>query len=184
MKSINWPAEFPIIATERLLLRRVSNDDADSLFECYSDPAVMKYLSTPLENRDAVQGIVDDYRDGFSEGNSLIWTLEVRNSGIFAGSAGFEEFSFLDGKADLGFSLHQSQQGKGYMTEALKEIIIYGFTRMSINRIQTTVLPENASSLKLLETLGFKTEGKMEQSVFFNGSFHNELMLALLNQKG
>ncbi len=182
--SISWPEEFPVLTTKRLLLRRVSQGDAAPLFECYSDPAVMKYLSTPLENLDAIQGILEDYRDGFTDGVSIIWAVVVRETGLFAGTAGFEEFSFLDGKADTGFSLLSSHQGKGYMTEALGEILRYGFAKMRINRIQTTVVPENISSLKLLEKLGFEQEGHMKLSVFFNNSFHDELIFALLNTQG
>ncbi len=181
MFSIAWPETFPVLETNRLLLRQVSPADEQGLFQSYSDPVVMKYLSTPLDNRDAIQGVLEDYIQGFAEGNSLIWTISLKQTGMFAGTAGFEEFSFLDGKADLGFTLLQSYQGNGYMTEALLKILSYGFNTMNINRIQATVVPENTSSSTLLKRLGFSKEGHMKKSVFFNGSFHDELIFALLN---
>lgn len=180
MNSVNWPDEFPVLETERLFLRRISTDDTGSLFRCYSDPAVMKHIATPLDNEDAVGGILEDYRDGFSDGYNLIWAIVTKETGVFAGTAGFEEFSFLDCKADIGFSLLRSHQGKGYMREALHAIINCGFQKLKINRIQTTVVPENISSIKLLDRLGFKKEGYMKQSVFFNDSYHDELIFALL----
>lgn len=181
MTSVNWPEEFPVLETERLLLRRVNSDDADGLFRCYSDPEVMKFLSAPLDNEDAIEGILEEYKEGFSRGCNLIWSIVIKKTGVFAGTAGFEEFSFLDSKADIGFSLLPSHQGVGYMREALLEIVNYGFQSININRIQTTVVPGNASSVKLLEKLGFHREGHMKQSVFFNNSYHDELMFALLN---
>lgn len=183
MISVLWPDEFPVLETERLLLRRVSADDADGLFLCYSDPEVMKYMATPLDNKDAIAGILEDYTEGFKDGYNLIWSIVIKETGAFAGTAGFEEFSFLDSKADIGFSLLPSCQGKGYMREALLEIMDCGFNSLKINRIQTTVVPENTSSVNLLAGLGFKKEGHMKQSVFFNNSFHDELMFALLNSR-
>ncbi len=181
MVPIAWPGKFPVLETNRLLLRQVSRTDEQGLFQSYSDPAVMKYLSAPLDNRDAVQGILEDYMNGFADGSSLIWTIAVKLTGVFAGTAGFEEFSFLDGKADLGFSLNRSHQGNGYMTEALLKILSFGFNTLNISRIQTTVVPENTSSVALLKKLGFSKEGHMRKSVFFNGNFHDELIFALLN---
>jgi len=181
MVPIAWPEKFPVFETQRLLLRQVSSADEHGIFQSCSDPAVMKYISTPLDNRDAVQGIREDYMDGFADGSSLIWAIAVKQSGVFAGTAGFEGFSFLDSRADIGFTLNRLHQGKGYMTEALLKILSFGFITMSINRIQATVVPENTSSVKLLERLGFSEEGHMKKSVFFNGSFHDELIFALLS---
>lgn len=183
MISVLWPDEFPVLKTERLLLRQVSPEDAGGLFMCYSDPEVMKYMAAPLDNKDAIAGILEDYTEGFEDGYNLIWSIVIKETGVFAGTAGFEEFSFLDGKADIGFTLLRSHQGMGYMREALLEIIDYGFQHLKINRIQTTVVPENTSSVNLLARLGFKKEGHMKQSVFFNNSFHDELMFALLNSR-
>lgn len=182
MQSIIWPDKFPVLETERLILRRVTGRDAEALFECYSDPDVMRYMATPLDNEESVNGILEDYIDGFTEGCNMIWAVTVRETRSFAGTAGFEEFSFLDGKAEIGFSLLSSHQGAGYMREALVEILRFGFTNMHLNRIFATVVPENTPSVKLLQKLGFAPEGRMKQSVFFNGEYHDQQIFALLNR--
>ncbi len=184
MDSIIWPEEFPILETERLTLRQVTASDSGDLYRCYSDPAVMKYMATPLDNEEAVTGIMEDYRDGFKDGYNLVWAIEIKKSETFAGTAGFEGFSFLDNRAEVGFSLLSEQQGMGYMVEALRSIIDYGFQYLHINRIQTTVVPENASSIKLLEKLSFLREGHLKQSVIFNNSYHDELIYGALREKG
>lgn len=181
MRSIIWPVKFPVLKTERLLLRRVTEKDAGVLFKCYSDPEVMKYMATPLDDEESITGVLEDYIDGFTEGSNMIWAVTVRGTAAFAGTAGFEEFSFLDGKAEIGFSLLSSHQGAGFMHEALREILRFGFHDMLLNRIFAAVVPENTSSVKLLEKLGFQREGHMKQSIFFNGHYHDEMILALLN---
>ena len=183
MNSIVWPDAFPVLETERLILRQVSESDTGDLYRCYSDPEVMKHMGTSLDNEDAVTGIMEDYRDGYKDGYSLVWAITVRETDSFAGTAGFEEFSFLDNKADIGFSLLSEQQSMGYMVEALHAIIDYGINNLNINRIQATVVPENTSSIKLLEKLAFRREGHMKQSVVFSNSYHDELIYALLRKE-
>ena len=183
MDSIAWPDKFPVLQTERLILRQVSASDSRDLYRSYSDPVVMKYMACPLDNEEAITGIMEDYRDGFIDGCNLVWAITLKSTGIFAGTAGFEEFSFLDNRAEIGFSLLRDQQGMGYMIEALRTIIEYGFSCLHINRVQTTVVPQNASSIKLLEKLSFRREGYMKNSVVFNGSYHDELIYAVLREE-
>lgn len=175
-----WPGNFPVLKTERLLLRRVEKKDSHGIFLCFSNPDTMLFMGTPLDEPESVTGIVEDYMDGFHQGFSMIWALEEKGSGLFIGTAGFEEFSFLDGSAEAGFTLLKDFQGMGYMQEAMHTIINFGFLSLGLNRIQAKVLPENTRAVALVERLGFKVEGTMRKSVFFNGSFHDEHVCAIL----
>jgi len=179
---IIWPKSFPEIETERLLLRRVGENDSTGIFRCFSDNETMRYMGSPLDDPDSVSGIVEDYTGGFEEGCSLIWTLQEKSTGLFTGTAGFEQFSFLDLHTEIGFTLLEEFRGSGLMREALDAIMKYGFDIMGLNRIQAKVLPENAPALRLLGELGLKVEGHLRKSVFFNGGFHDELMLAILRE--
>lgn len=142
----------------------------------------MKYMGTPLDDPLSVQGIVEDYIMGFDQGYNLVWTLEEKNTGEFLGTAGFEEFSFLDLKAELSFTLLQQHQGKGYMSEALSAIIDYGLHRMKLNRIEAEMLPGNTGAVSLVEKLRFSLEGHLRKSVFFNGQFHDKLFYSILQE--
>ena len=180
-----WPTRFPILETERLLLRRIKKSDSHSLFRCYSDPEIMQFLGTTLEldNEDSIEGILEEYMGGFDEGYSLIWVLEVKKNGTFAGTAGFESFSFLDNKADIGFTLLKSHQRQGYMHEALGAILTYGMKNLKLKRIQATVVKENLPSISLFGKLGFCKEGLMSQSVFFCDKYHDEMIFAKINKE-
>lgn len=181
--EIKWPVEFPVIETERLVLRKVTSEDAPGIYNCFSHPETMKFLGTPLDNPESVQGIVSDYSNGFSEGCSLIWTIEVKDTGCFAGTAGFEEFNFMDCSAELGFTLLYETRGCGFMTEALQAILHHGFRRMGINRIHAGVLPENSQAITVLKRLEFKEEGILKQSVYFREEFHHQMIFALLKEE-
>ena len=178
-----WPREFPVLSTERLILRRVSEKDSEGIYRCFSDPDTMRYMGTPLDDPLSITGIVEDYMEGYDEGCSLIWSLESRETGDFLGTAGFEDFSFLDLKAETGFTLLKSHRGKGYMSEAMKAIMEFGFEVMGLNRIEARVHPDNAGAVKLVVKLGLSLEGKLRKSVFFNGHFHHQLVYSILKEE-
>lgn len=178
-----WPEEFPVLTTDRVLLRRVSKKDSEGIYRCFSDPETMRYMGAPLDDPHSIAGIVKEYSNGLKEGRSLIWSLEHRPSGEFLGTAGFEEFSFLDVKAEAGFTLLGSYRGKGYMTEAMSAILTFGFREVGLNRVEAMIHPENTAAVKLVETLGFLKEGRLRKSVFFNGNFHDQMVFSLLREE-
>ncbi|PIE52660.1 hypothetical protein CSA37_05360 [Candidatus Fermentibacteria bacterium] len=180
MKEVLWPGAFPELVTERLVLRQVSSKDSHGIFRCFSNMETMRFMGTPLDSPKLVKGIVDEYSNGFQNGCSLIWTLEKKKTGEFAGTAGFERFSFMDHTAELGFTLLHEEQGKGLMTEAVKAISEYGFNKLVVNRIQACILPGNTPAVKLVERIGFTLEGRLRESVVFQNSFHDQLIYAML----
>ena len=179
---MNWPKSFPVLGTERLLLRQVAEEDSEGVFRCYSCPALMEFVGEPLTEPDSVEGLVSEYAAGIKDGSSIIWALEERGSGSFAGTAGFEEFSFLDFRGTLGFTLLGEFQGRGLMTEALRRIVDYGFEELGLERIEALVAAENHRSVKLLTAMGFTLEGVHRKRVFFAGRFHDHATLAVVRE--
>ncbi|XVJ70531.1 MAG: GNAT family N-acetyltransferase [Rhizobacter sp.] len=87
--------------------------------------------------------------------------------------------------ADIGFSIDRAHQGEGLMREALEASIKVFFSKApfcSLHRLQALVHPSNQRSLKLLSGLGFEHEGVSKQSIFIDGQWHDQLMLALVNK--
>ena len=69
------------------------------------------------------------------------------------------------------------------MTEALSAVINFGFDEMELNRIEAVVMPENASSIKMLDKLGFRKEGLLEEyEKWGNKGFVDLCMFAMLRK--
>ncbi|MNC36537.1 putative ribosomal N-acetyltransferase YdaF [compost metagenome] len=83
----------------------------------------------------------------------------------------------------LGYRLDGSEQGKGYMTEAVKEIIAYGFGKLGLHRIEANIMPRNAASLKVTEKLGFYHEGLAKSYLKINGKWEDHIHTVLLNEE-
>ncbi|SMO71335.1 GNAT family N-acetyltransferase [Melghirimyces algeriensis] len=81
----------------------------------------------------------------------------------------------------LGYCLDQEQNGKGYMTEAVKFVVDFAFKELKLHRIEAGVMPHNKGSIRVLEKAGFHKEGLSKKNVRINGKWEDHQLLAILN---
>ncbi|MCB5160639.1 GNAT family N-acetyltransferase [Marinomonas algarum] len=81
---------------------------------------------------------------------------------------------------NLGYSLRQSEQGKGIMQEALEAGLHYLHKEWHIDRIQACYMPRNARSAAVLQKLGFDKEGLAKRYLKINGQWEDHVLTALL----
>lgn len=82
----------------------------------------------------------------------------------------------------LGYSLAEVEQGKGYMTEALKVAIDYVFNEWNLHRIMAAYLPHNQRSGRLLKRFGFVVEGYANEYLMINGQWQDHILTSLINR--
>ena len=68
------------------------------------------------------------------------------------------------------------------MTEAVTQILGYGFGELNINRIEAMTDPDNVASIRSLKKLGFSEEGILRQNGFWNGKFHDSRCFSMLKE--
>jgi ribosomal-protein-alanine N-acetyltransferase len=81
-----------------------------------------------------------------------------------------------------GYKLDKEEQGKGYMTEALKEVVRIAFEEYGLHRIEANIMPRNKASQKVVKKLGFKKEGKARKYLKINGIWEDHIHYVLLNE--
>ncbi|CAH0121926.1 MULTISPECIES: GNAT family N-acetyltransferase [unclassified Paenibacillus] len=81
----------------------------------------------------------------------------------------------------IGYNLDQAYNGKGYMTEAVKQVVRYAFEELKFHRIVGEVSPRNPGSIRVLENAGFHKEGIARSNVKINGVWEDHQVLALIN---
>ncbi|MBW2993271.1 GNAT family N-acetyltransferase [Candidatus Woesearchaeota archaeon] len=86
-------------------------------------------------------------------------------------------------KAEIGYWLGKTYHGKGIAKEALKLILDFGFKKLKLKRIWGRVAHPNKPSFKLLESAGFKYEGKLRKNMFKNNRYYDELRYGLLREE-
>ena len=175
---------LPVITTERLVLRWVSENDIDSLFEVFSDPQVMRYWSTPpYTDREAAVQLQREIAAG-NENNTMIkWGLALRDSDRLIGTTTLFNLSLENGRAELGYAMGREHWGKGYMNEALQALVAHAFEVMNLRRLEADVDPRNTASIRTLERLGFQREGFLRERWHVNGEIQDAIFYGLLHRE-
>jgi RimJ/RimL family protein N-acetyltransferase len=116
----------------------------------------------------------------FATKDTPINNFAIDIQGEAAGGIGIRLQSDIHKKnAEIGYWLGESFWGKGIITEAIKEIIEFGFENYDINRIFAKPFGTNPASQRVLEKSGFKLEGKFEKTLLKNGEYLDELIYAI-----
>jgi ribosomal-protein-alanine N-acetyltransferase len=159
--------------------------DENALFSIHGDPERMKWFGNdPLPDLDAARKLVGTFAGWRQMPNpGTRWGIEVNGRAGLSGTCGLFGWNRNWRKCTLGYELARAVEGHGYMSEALRAIITWGWSEMDLNRIEAQVHPDNARSIALLERLGFFLEGRLRQVGFWNGAFHDMYQYSLLRQE-
>ncbi len=82
----------------------------------------------------------------------------------------------------IGYTLDKPHNGKGYMTEAVRLLVDFGFKELALHRIEAGVMPHNLGSIRVLEKAGFHKEGIARKNVEINGKWEDHQVLAIINE--
>ncbi|CAM4406505.1 GNAT family N-acetyltransferase [Paenibacillus xylanexedens] len=163
---------FPLIQTERFILRSAEAGDSHDLLALYSDEAVVQYMPfTPFESVEDAQSEMNWYTKIFKEYTGLRWMIEDRETRKVIGTCGFLNYEDVHNRAEIGYDLRSSFWGRGVMTEVAHAVLHFGFTCMQLNKIEAKVEPENEASIRLLHKLNFQQEGVLRQHEFEKGRY-------------
>lgn len=179
---------FPILETERLLLREWEASDGEALLAIYCDEDVVRY--TPiiaLTSIEVAQDKIERFRSGFREKqDSIVWAVVSKESGKIIGESSVHSFAPEHRRLELGCSFSKDIWGKGIATESVAKVIEFTFSdfpTFEVNRIEACTDPRNLASMKVLEKLGFTNEGCLRQREIEKGEYVDSVFFGLLRSE-
>lgn len=172
---------FPILETERLVLRELIEYDALDIFNCFSNTDVLRYYGqNPLTSIDQVKQIVRNFSKNYDEKRGIKWGIEMKGTVGIIGTIGFQEWSPEHKRAEISYAFFPEYWGNGFATEAVTKVISYGFKELGLMRIGAVVFVENKASNKLLTKLGFIKEGILRNHMYQNDIPYDTNIYSLL----
>lgn len=143
--------------TERLILRPMSGEDRDFIFELYNRPKFIQYIGNRNVNtpEDAEKYILNRFAPQIEKlgfGNYLLITKDTNEK---IGAVGIFEREGLD-ILDIGYSLLEEFEGKGYAYEGAQKVKSIGMDEFGLTKLSAIISKDNISSQKLIEKLGLK----------------------------
>lgn len=172
--------KFPELKTGRLDLIEIRQSHLGDYFKLFKDERVAKYYNiTPFKEEKEAQLYLDLFESRFKRKLGIRWGIALNGKENIIGTIGFNNFQ-KNHRANLGYDLQFEYWNKGIITEALKEIIKFGFQELEINRMEAEVQLGNIGSEKVLEKLGFRKEGVLRDWMYWNGNHYDMTMFSLL----
>ena len=149
-----------VLATERLLLRRMDRRDLAVIAAMLGDPAVMRYYPSVLTRADAEQWLGRRIAQYGSHGYSL-WLVVERATGEAVGQVGLVP-QMVDGveEAELGWLIASRHWRRGFASEAGAQVRDHAFTVLGRRRVISLIRPENMASQAVARKLGLEVSGR------------------------
>lgn len=174
------PQTLPVLEAERIRLRPLRMDDAPEVFAMYSDREVTRYWSFAAWTDPAQAEAWLAERIGWGPPSVYGWAMADRGDDRFIGTTALFSLSGPLHRAELGYSLMPSLQGRGLATEAVRRALDFGFDTLGLERIEADVDPRNEASCRLAERLGFQREGLLRNRWRVGGEFADSILYGLL----
>lgn len=173
---------FPVIKTERLLLRSVENSDAPELLFLRSDETVMQYIDRErMKSLEDAEQFIQKLKDGIETNENILWVICLKDKpNTLIGNIGYWRFQLPHYRAEVGYMLHPDFWNKGIMKEALEAVIAYGFDIIKLHSIEARINTGNIASARLLEKTGFIREAYFKEDYFYNGRFIDTAVYSML----
>ena len=149
-----------ILETERLIVRRLSSDDAEFILELLNQPSFLRYIGDKgvRNTDDALRYIQTGPQASYEQYGFGLYLVELKESGAAIGICGLIKRDSLP-DVDVGFAFLPDYWSHGYAFESASAVMTYGREVLGLKRILAITSLDNAASIKLLEKVGLKFEG-------------------------
>jgi ribosomal-protein-alanine N-acetyltransferase len=171
---------FPQLRGPRIRLRGPRVDDADAVFALFSDPAVMRYWSRPpMTQLDEAAASIAEMQQAFAERDKINWVIADKDDAVI-GTCTLFRFDARHHRAEIGYALRSDLWGKGLAREAVSAMLDWAFRTLSLHRVEADIDPRNDGSRRILERLGFASEGVLRERYFIGEQVSDTEIFGLL----
>lgn len=182
--------ELPYTESERLILKSLTVDDAEELynfrtrnadfFKPWSPAYSADYFNQEYHRKNLVQIETGILKGVLVQFGAYLKTRPLR----MIGSIVFSNIIMGPFKSCyLGYRIDKDELNKGYATEAIIAGSEYMFREKKLHRIEANIIPRNIASIKAIEKAGFIYEGISKKYLYINGIWEDHSHYVLLNEK-
>ncbi|WP_138497572.1 GNAT family N-acetyltransferase [Nostoc sp. PA-18-2419] len=173
------------LETSHLLIREFVEADLQAIFAYQSDPLYLLYSNwmhrTQKDTCEFVQMFINQQKELPRTKFQLAVILKQENQLI--GNCGIRVNDLELREANIGYELNPEYWGQGYATEAAEAILKFGFEELQMHRIWSWCVAENIASFKVLEKIGMRREGHLQEKELIKGKWYDNFLYAILDRE-
>jgi ribosomal-protein-alanine N-acetyltransferase len=158
----------PVLTTDRLILRMIQRDDYRDMYAYAHREEVTRYLLwSPHPSEEYTRFYVRNLQKFYRNGLFYDWAILLKSENRMIGTVGFTRLDSANHCGEIGY------------VEAAEAVLLFGFLRLNLNRIEARCMVENHASLRVMEKLGMKYEGTFRQLLLVKGKFVDVIVCAI-----
>ncbi|RZT15523.1 GNAT family N-acetyltransferase [Fictibacillus sp. BK138] len=171
-----------LLEGNKIYLRPLEQSDKESIYLALTNEEVRKMTgSKKVFTREQING----YYDRISSDDSRVdLTICTQEDDEVVGDISILEINPLNRNAYIRVALNEPKYfGRGYGSEAMKLMVKFGFQTLNLHRIELNVYSFNERGIKTYEKLGFKKEGVQREALFYEGQYHDSIIMGILESE-
>jgi [ribosomal protein S5]-alanine N-acetyltransferase len=175
---------LPVLETERLVLRKMQMYDLDDFYAYSSQPEVARYNSwepprSLTECREFFQArVIERYK----RMQPTQWGVVDKATWRLVGVCGFTEWYPADAKAEIAYGISKTYWGRGYIPEAVRMVLAFGFRVLGFERIQAACALENLASERVMQKVGMTFEDILHEYSFIKERYEDLKLYSVRRQ--
>lgn len=175
------------LKTTRLTLEPLKSAHADALLAYHVRNREHLKPYEPARSEDSLtrRGVLSeiDYAEAFASDDKALTFAAFEHRGHDIVSLVHLTHIIRGSRQDaiLAYSVDREHQGRGIATEAAGAVVRFAFDELHLHRLSTGYFPENVASGRVLRKLGFAFEGFAREYLFVDGSWHDSILVSLIN---
>jgi ribosomal-protein-alanine N-acetyltransferase len=182
MLEINFHP-FQNLETKRLLLRRIDENDIAEVLALRGNPETMKYIPRPLaKTEEDALAHINMINEKIDTNIGINWGITIKRNSKIIGIIGHYRIQPENHRAEIGYMSLPEYHGKGFITEAIKAVVEYGFEQMNLHSVEAIIDPENIASERVLQKNGFIKEAHILENELWEGKFWDTVIYSLLKR--
>ena len=173
------------LKTKNLILKEWENNEDEIKFLIYNlnDENVIKTLLNPpypYTRDDAIKFL--STREEEKQLGNYCFKITQKEDGKIVGNINinFKKYPTTGG---VGYYIEKASWGKGYASEALKEIISFGFKKLKLHKVYAHHYRLNPASGRVMQKCGMEYEGMLREHIYKNGIYHDDVFYGIINKK-
>jgi RimJ/RimL family protein N-acetyltransferase len=173
------------LTTDRLILRDFVPEDWRALYTYQNDPRYLEYYEWEHRSEQDIKAFLQQFLDQQAESPRTRFQLAIvlPTGNKLIGNVGIRKPSARAIYAELGYELDPREWNNGYGTEAATAMLRFGFEELRLHRVLARVIPNNHNSVRLLEKLGMRQEGRLREHEYFKGRYWDTLIYSMLEEE-
>lgn len=166
-------------------LRPLRIEDAEQSFIDSLDSPARRLLQLGIELPTSVELLkssLEKYVGCQDADGTILFVIETLD-GVNVGGISYHSRDRKNGTFGLGLVISRAHRGKGHAQEAARILFRYAFWERRYQKCNSACVATNEASIRLHQKLGFAEEGRRRKQVFFNGTYHDELLFGLTREE-